>query len=66
MGGGVISVRATGQRQGLAWLVERLVTKGIRPILAHAERSPELLHDPEAVEKLIRAGCLIQISGASM
>jgi protein-tyrosine phosphatase len=46
----------------LAWLVERLITKGIRPILAHAERSPELLHDPEAVEKLIRAGCLIQIS----
>jgi protein-tyrosine phosphatase len=46
----------------LAWLVERLVTKGVRPILAHAERSPELLHDPEAVEKLIGAGCLIQIS----
>jgi protein-tyrosine phosphatase len=47
----------------LAWMVEKLVTKGVRPILAHAERSPELLHDPEAVEKLIRAGCLIQISG---
>jgi protein-tyrosine phosphatase len=46
----------------LAWLIERLVTKGVRPILAHAERSPELLHDPEAVEKLIAAGCLIQIS----
>jgi protein-tyrosine phosphatase len=46
----------------LAWLIERLVTKGVRPILAHAERSPELLHDSEAVEKLIRAGCLIQIS----
>jgi protein-tyrosine phosphatase len=46
----------------LAWLVERLVTKGVRPILAHAERSPELLDDPAAVEKLIRAGCLIQIS----
>jgi protein-tyrosine phosphatase len=46
----------------LAWLVERLVTKGLRPILAHAERSPELLEEPEAIEKLIRAGCLIQIS----
>jgi protein-tyrosine phosphatase len=46
----------------LAWLVERLITKGVRPILAHAERSPELLHDSEAIEKLIRAGCLIQIS----
>jgi protein-tyrosine phosphatase len=46
----------------LAWLVERLVTRGVRPILAHAERSPELLQEPEAVERLIRAGCLIQIS----
>ncbi|HEY1375302.1 MAG TPA: CpsB/CapC family capsule biosynthesis tyrosine phosphatase [Gemmataceae bacterium] len=46
----------------LAWLVERLVTKGVRPILAHAERSPELLHDPPAVERLIAAGCLIQVS----
>ena len=46
----------------LAWLVERLVTRGIRPILAHAERSPELLEEPEMVEKLIHAGCLIQIS----
>src|SRR5207302_3922802 len=46
----------------LAWLVERLVTKGVRPILAHPERSPELLHDPAAAEQLIRAGCLIQIS----
>jgi protein-tyrosine phosphatase len=46
----------------LAWLVERLVTKGVRPILAHAERSPELLQEPETVERLIRAGCIIQIS----
>jgi protein-tyrosine phosphatase len=46
----------------LAWLVEQLITKGVRPILAHAERSPELLEDPAAVEKLIRAGCLIQVS----
>jgi protein-tyrosine phosphatase len=34
----------------------------VRPVLAHAERCPELLHDPPAVEKLIRAGCLIQVS----
>ena len=46
----------------MAWLVERLVTRGVRPILAHAERSPELLQEPEAVERLIRAGCVIQIS----
>jgi protein-tyrosine phosphatase len=50
----------------LAWLIERLVNRGVRPILAHAERSPELLHDPEAVERLIRAGCLIQISSTGV
>src|SRR5437588_10088084 len=46
----------------LAWLVERLMTRGVRPILAHAERSPELLEDPQAVEKLIDEGCVIHIS----
>jgi protein-tyrosine phosphatase len=46
----------------LAWVVERLVAQGVRPILAHAERCPELLHEPPAVEKLIRAGCVIQVS----
>jgi protein-tyrosine phosphatase len=50
----------------LAWVVEAFVTKGVRPILAHAERCPELLHDPEAVERLIRAGCLIQVSSHSV
>lgn len=50
----------------LAWLVEQMITKGVRPILAHAERSPELLHDPEAVERLIRAGCLIQVSSMGL
>jgi len=47
----------------LGWVVERLLAKGVRPILAHAERCPELLHDPEAVERLVRLGCLVQVSG---
>jgi protein-tyrosine phosphatase len=46
----------------LAWVVERLVDRGVRPILAHAERCPELLEEPAAVEKLIQAGCVIQVS----
>src|SRR5688572_26140722 len=41
----------------LAWVIQRLVAKGVRPILAHAERCPELLHDLPSVEKLINAGC---------
>ncbi len=48
------------------WLVEELVDRGVRPILGHAERSPELLHEPGAIERLIGAGCLVQTSSKSI
>jgi protein-tyrosine phosphatase len=35
---------------------------GVRVIVAHAERYPELLHDPELTALWIKAGCLIQVS----
>jgi len=35
---------------------------GIRLVIAHAERYPELLHDPGEIEALIAAGCLVQVS----
>jgi protein-tyrosine phosphatase len=47
-------------------LVGRLVRAGVRPILAHPERYPELLHDRERVEALVRAGCLVQVSAGSV
>lgn len=50
----------------LSWMVEELCDRGLRPILGHAERSPELLHDIGAVEKLIAAGCVIQVSSKSI
>jgi protein-tyrosine phosphatase len=40
--------------------------RGVGIILAHPERQPELLHEPGAVEALIRAGCLVQVSSASV
>jgi protein-tyrosine phosphatase len=43
-----------------------LCTVGVRPILAHPERQPELLYDLDLMEQLIRAGCLIQVSAASI
>jgi protein-tyrosine phosphatase len=39
---------------------------GIRPILAHPERQPELLHEPGVIEGLIAEGCLVQVSSASV
>lgn len=47
-------------------LVRRFVERGVRPILAHPERCPELLHDRQAVANLIAAGCLIQVVADSL
>jgi protein-tyrosine phosphatase len=35
---------------------------GVRLVIAHAERYPELLHDAGVVDRLVAAGCLIQVS----
>jgi len=41
-------------------LVESFRPHGIRLIIAHAERYPELLFDPARTERWIAAGCMIQ------
>jgi protein-tyrosine phosphatase len=46
--------------------VRQLRQHGVRPVLAHPEQHPELLHEPGAVEQLIRMGCLIQVSSGSV
>lgn len=40
--------------------------QGVRLILAHAERQPELLHDAGRVEALIEEGCIVQVSSSSV
>jgi protein-tyrosine phosphatase len=45
---------------------QRLVQAGVRPILAHPERCPELLHVAGLIEQLIQAGCLVQVSADSL
>jgi protein-tyrosine phosphatase len=39
---------------------------GVRPILAHPERCPELLHEAGRIEELIELGCLVQVSSSSV
>lgn len=47
-------------------MVRNLVAQGIRPIMAHAERQEELLHDAGQIERLIEAGCLVQVNASSV
>lgn len=47
-------------------LVAELVAAGVRPILAHPERCPELWCDPETMVELIRRGCLMQVCADSI
>jgi protein-tyrosine phosphatase len=46
--------------------VRRLARHGLRLILAHPERHPELLHDPGVLEELLELGCLVQVSSESV
>jgi protein-tyrosine phosphatase len=43
-------------------IISGLIQRGIRPILAHPEQSPELLFSEHTAEELIRLGCLFQLS----
>lgn len=47
-------------------VAEALRPAGIRLIIAHAERYPELLHDPELATQWIAAGCLIQVTARAV
>lgn len=46
--------------------VQRFSRKGIRVILAHPERHPELLHGPGLIEELVHLGALVQVSSDSV
>jgi protein-tyrosine phosphatase len=47
-------------------VARRLRERGVRMILAHPERHPELLYEPGALEELIAIGCLVQVSSVSV
>ena len=47
-------------------LVQGLLEQGVRPILAHPERHPELLHGTGRIEELTQQGCLVQITASSL
>lgn len=47
-------------------LSQQMVQRGVRPVIAHAERQPELLHEHSLVDQLIHIGCIIQVSTMSL
>jgi protein-tyrosine phosphatase len=56
----------TGMFFDLRDMVTGLMELGVRPILVHPERHPELLHGAGVVEELILRGCLIQVTADSI
>ena len=46
--------------------IRNLRQAGVRVILAHPERCPELLYDAGLIEDFIEAGCLVQVSTHSI
>jgi protein-tyrosine phosphatase len=47
-------------------LVFELLTRGVRPIIAHPERIGPLADDPNLLLALVRQGCLSQLTAASI
>lgn len=46
--------------------VKQLRLDGVRTILAHPEKETELLHGNGIIERLLEAGCLVQVSASSI
>jgi protein-tyrosine phosphatase len=46
--------------------VQELVRRGVTPLVAHPERSPDVQADPDRVETLVAAGALVQLTAASV
>lgn len=47
-------------------LIHYFVRAGVRPILAHPERNPELLEQNGIMESWIESGCLMQVNSGSI
>jgi protein-tyrosine phosphatase len=47
---------------GAERLVEWLLGRGIRPMLAHPERNKDIVRDPRKILPFVRLGCLLQLT----
>jgi len=51
---------------GTEKLVDHLLKRGIRPMVAHPERNGEVIHRLEKIEPLVKAGCMLQVTAGSV
>jgi protein-tyrosine phosphatase len=47
-------------------LMARLVARGIKPLVAHPERNRAVMESLNALEPLLEAGCVVQLTAASL
>lgn len=47
-------------------IIFNMSVAGLRPIIAHPERNPSVLQNPERLKTLIQSGALVQITAASL
>jgi protein-tyrosine phosphatase len=52
----------TGMPQMVQWLMQR----NIRPLIAHPERNKDILRNIEKIQPLVDAGCLFQVTAGSI
>ena len=45
---------------------KHFILKGVRPLIAHPERNKEFMREPSRVKPFLDAGCLLQITAASV
>jgi protein-tyrosine phosphatase len=47
-------------------LVERLLARRVRPLIAHPERNKEVMRNPDKMRPYVKEGCLLQVTGGSL
>ncbi|MCP4021096.1 MAG: tyrosine protein phosphatase [Desulfobacteraceae bacterium] len=50
----------------ISMMLRQLKDRGVTPIIAHAERNPTILNQPQLVDEFIQNGAVIQITAASL
>ncbi|HYC61716.1 MAG TPA: CpsB/CapC family capsule biosynthesis tyrosine phosphatase, partial [Thermoanaerobaculia bacterium] len=51
---------------GAEKLIDWLLARRIRPLIAHPERNKEVMRKVDKIEPFVRMGCMLQLTGASV